>query len=266
MDCLASFNRGSAERETKFPLTQWNTRNNYMTVKHWLDKTFYKHFQDNWDDQLFRERILQYLKPEHKILDLGAGAGIVPQMAFRGLVKRVVGLDPDPRVASNPYLDDAVASYAEVLPFQGETFDVIVSDNVFEHLSDPVTVLKEVKRVLKPGGYILLKTPNRKHYVPLIARLSPHWFHAFVNRFRGRDSEDTFPTLYRANSISQVKRLAQDSGMRVASIELVEGRPEYLRLIWPLYVLGILYERTVNKFRMLKNFRVLLIGALQRQP
>src|SRR5205814_738030 len=72
----------------------------------WLDSKLYPSFQSNWDDDMFRAEILTLLRPEHCLLDLGAGAGIVPQMNFKGLVARVCGVDPDERVLTNPYLDE----------------------------------------------------------------------------------------------------------------------------------------------------------------
>jgi len=55
---------------------------------------------------MFRDKIMQYLAKSATVLDLGAGAGIVQQMNFKGLVARVCGVDPDPRVELNPYLDE----------------------------------------------------------------------------------------------------------------------------------------------------------------
>ena len=43
----------------------------------WVDRKFYPDFTANWDDKLFREQILENLRPDMKLLDLGAGAGIV---------------------------------------------------------------------------------------------------------------------------------------------------------------------------------------------
>ena len=77
----------------------------------------------------------------------------------------------------------------------------------------------------------------------MIARMTPHRFDQFINRLRGRAEVDTFPTRYRSNSKGDVVRLAAESGFLVEGLELVEGRPEYLRMVWPTYVLGTFYEK-----------------------
>lgn len=230
----------------------------------WMDRVFYPDHTDNWDDALFRSWIERRLRPDSHVLDVGAGAGIVGHMNFRGRVSRICGVDLDSRVLENPFLDEGKIASAETIPYPDEAFDVVFSDNVLEHLSDPLTVFREVQRVLKPGGVFLVKTPNRNHYVTLLARATPLRFHRFVNQLRGRAPEDTFPTCYHANSPQQLRVLAHQTGLSVHRIELVEGRPEYLRLSAFTYALGLLYERVVNALRPLARFRVLLMAELER--
>ncbi len=231
----------------------------------WLDAKLYPHFQKNWDDSLFRERILSHLTgADLTILDLGAGAGIVEAMNFKGHAREVCGLDPDPRVVDNPYLDEGKVGVGESIPYPDGRFDLVFADNVLEHLPDPDRVFAEVARVLRRGGGLLAKTPNKWHYVPLIARLTPHAFHRWVVRWRGRAGDDVFPTRYRANSPAAIKRLAATAGLEVVRIELIEGRPEYLRFSTPTYLLGWLYERLVNRVPALARFRVLLIAELRK--
>lgn len=229
-----------------------------------LDRRYYPDSSNNWDDELFRNEILNHVSGSSVVLDVGAGAGIVEQMNFRGLTAKVCGIDLDPRVLENSYLDDARVTGGESIPYDDGTFDVVFSDNVLEHLSEPEQVFAEVARVLRPGGVFLFKTPNKLHYMPIIARLTPHRFHGFINRLRGRQVVDTFPTLYRANSRRQVTRLARSVGLKAVRLDLIEGRPEYTRIFCLLYIIGILYERLVNRFEFLTGFRVLLIGALSK--
>ncbi len=229
-----------------------------------LDARLYPGVGDNWDDEELRARVLAVLRPEHHLLDVGAGAGIVSQMNFRGRAARVCGVDLDPRVVDNPYLDEARLASAERIPYDDAMFDVVVCDNVLEHLSEPQVVFSEVARVLKRGGIFFAKTPNRTHYMPTIARMSPHVVHQAVNRFRGRATVDTFPTLYQANRPSRVRALAAGAGLEVVDIALIERRPEYLRKIPPAYIVGWLYERTVNATELLADLRILLVAELRK--
>jgi len=230
----------------------------------WMDETWYPGVEDNWDDQYLRGVIESHLRPDFQVLDLGAGAGIVPYMNFRGAVARVCGVDPSPRVHDNPNLDDSEQGFGEAIPYPDASFDVVFSDNVLEHLSDPDAVFREVHRVLKPGGTFVAKTPNRRHYVATMARLTPHWFHQFYNSLRGRAREDTFPTLYRANTPQAIAAIAARTGFRMRDCRVIEGRPEYLRLTAFTYVFGWLYERLVNATPRLERFRVVIIATLQR--
>ena len=232
----------------------------------WLDGKLYPGFLNRWDDTLFRQRIRSYLGEggDLDVLDLGAGAGIVEQMDFRGHARRICGIDPDPRVVENPYLDEGQVGLGESIPYPDASFDLVFADNVFEHLPDPARVFAEVARVLRPGGVFLGKTRNKWHYVPLIARLTPHGFHRWVVRWRGRRGDDVFPTRYLANSPADIRRLAAGAGLEVVKIDLIEGRPEYLRFAAPTYLLGWLYERLVNRVPGLWRLRVLLIAELRK--
>ncbi|NLT68557.1 MAG: class I SAM-dependent methyltransferase, partial [Acidobacteria bacterium] len=219
---------------------------------------------ENWDDCVFRERILAHIQPGSVVLDLGAGSGLVKQTDFRDKAKRVYGVDLDPRVSTNPLIHEGVVADVGRIPFEDRIFDVVFSNNVLEHLEDPLRVFSEVSRVLKPGGVFLFKTPQKFHYVPLISKLTPHWFHEFINRLRGRAEMDTFPTRYFANTASDIAKYAARTGFKIVSIEQIEKRPEYLRINALLYFFGVLYERIVNSCGLLAPFRVILIGQLQR--
>jgi SAM-dependent methyltransferase len=196
------------------------------------------------------------------LLDLGAGAGIIPQMNFRGLVACCYGIDPDRRVLENPFLDEAKVAIGDSIPYPDASFDVVISNNVLEHLNSPKLVFDEVARVLKPNGIFLVKTPNKWHYVPMIARITPHSFHLLINRWRGRNDEDTYPTYYKANTPAAISRFADASGLKIIKLDVVEGRPEYMRMTWLTYFAGLLYERLVNATKLLSGLRVVIIASI----
>jgi SAM-dependent methyltransferase len=229
-----------------------------------IDRRFYPQFGDEWDSKLFRELVNQYLRPGSAILDFGAGVGSAQQLDMRGPSRSVAGVDVDPAVLRNPFLTEARVLENGRIPFEANRFDCVVAHNVLEHVPDPLLAFSEIHRVLKHGGVFLAKTGNTLHYVPLIARLTPHAFHVWINERRGRPETDTFPTVYRVNTVSAIGSFARRSGFHVERIQLVEGRPEYLRINPILYLAGVLYERVVNATDALSAFRVVMMSVLKK--
>lgn len=232
----------------------------------WMDSSLYPNHIDWWDYKLFREMILEKLKTNYAILDLGAGRGVREEMNFKGLVNFVAGVDPDPVIYENPFLDEAriMSPPFTEIPYPDDKFNLVFSLNVLEHVQKPAEIFREVHRVLKPGGFFLSKTPNKYHYVPLAARLTPHKFHEYIGNKMGRESRDTFPTVYKCNTSKEVKNYAFSAGFKEIEIQLWEGRPEYLKLFALSYLLGYIYERTVNRFSFLSDFRSIITFSVQK--
>ena len=154
------------------------------------------------------------------VLDFGAGRGrafdlernpYLRQLALlRGRARHVIGADIDPVVKDNPGLDEAVLlAPGGVLPFADDSFDLIVSDNTFEHVDDAAMTASELGRVLKPGGWICARTPHRWGVIALGGQLVPNRFHAWmIERLQpGRQAHDVFATRYRMNTRTTLRRL-----------------------------------------------------------
>lgn len=233
-------------------------------VATFFDRKLYPDYKDNWDDQLFREEVLAYIEAKSVLLDLGAGAGVVKEMNFKGLSSKVCGVDLDERVLVNHMLDEGKVADVSKIPYPDSTFDVVFSDNLMEHVDSPINIYAEVLRVLKPGGYFLFKTPNKYHYMPLVARFTPHKFHQWFNALRGRKTVDTFPTKYQSNSRGDIKNIGMLAGFSAVQVKIVEGRPEYLRLSLVTYIFGIIYEKIVNSSELFSSLRVVIIAKLQK--
>lgn len=119
---------------------------------------------------LFRERINRALRllPRrrfHKALEIGYGSGAV-QLALSGATADLHGIDLDADPAAANALLAAAGRTATLrqgnvldLPYESETFDLVVSFSVFEHLYEYPRALDQVVRVLAPGGLFLLGMP-----------------------------------------------------------------------------------------------------------
>lgn len=105
----------------------------------------------------------QYEKP--KLLDIGCGTGFIIDIA-KHLYEEVHGIDATEEMISKVKVDtDNITLHhgiAEELPFENDSFDVVTAYSFIHHLYNYTDVLKEVNRVLKPGGtfYIDLE-PNK---------------------------------------------------------------------------------------------------------
>lgn len=232
----------------------------------WWQQRLYKNPQA-WDPvRRFVTILEEFVRPEHEVLDLGAGAGQLSRYALRGRVKRIVGADLDDRVLQNPLLDQGVKADLLHLPFPDASFDLAFSIYVLEHIADPAGFVREVARVLRPGGVFLCLTPNRHHYVALASALTPASFHRMYNRWRGTDAEDTFPTHYRMNTPDALNRLFAAGGFEPARMAAIESQPNYLKFCVPMFLLGVLYERLVNSTDRLQGLRVNLICAFRKRP
>jgi SAM-dependent methyltransferase len=226
-----------------------------------LDRRWYPAYVD--EHARFDALIRRYLRPGARVLDAGAGRGVRYPFDYRHVVARMAGVDADPAVLDNSSLSDATVADLAHLPYAEAEFDLVFSKYVFEHLEHPQIVMRELRRVLKAGGHLLVHTPNRWHYVALAATLTPTRFHVWFNERRGRVEADTFATRYRANDLKTLRRLAAASRFRVIDVELLETKPDYLAFHPWAYRAGIAYERVVNRFEMLAGMRVQLLADLE---
>jgi SAM-dependent methyltransferase len=234
--------------------------------KHALRERFYPpQFRGMYDR--FSDVIHEYVRASDVMLDAGCGSGRVFQYAFdeHQRPRLIAGVDVTNEPRGNRNIDAAACANLEALPFRDAVFDIAISSHVAEHLTQPDRVFCELTRVLKPGGVLLILTPNRWHYVTVSSALLPHRLHLKYNQWRGVDAHDIFPTRYRANTARRLRSLFERSGLCVERLEQFETEPEYLAFSTPTYALGVAYERLVNRLRLLRNLRVNLL-AVGRKP
>ncbi len=229
-----------------------------------------KYYPDDSKDGtlIFYNWLRQYAKNDFTVLNVGAGPTADKKIkSLKGEVERVIGIDIDKTVLENEDLDRSMVFEKNKFPFGDDYFDLAWADYVMEHIEDPKGFLTEVNRVLKPGASFFFRTPNKNHYVSIIGRITPHWFHELVaNRARGLapDAHEPYPTYFRLNSRKEISGFARSAGFRNVEMKLVEAEPSYLVFNPIAFRIGVAYERLVNRYDSLQCLRSNIFGRLEK--
>jgi SAM-dependent methyltransferase len=149
------------------------------------------------------------VRPGDRVLEAGSGSGrFVNHLALEAGV-HAVGLDYN--LEAN-YLSHTTADALALasgfacgqlgqMPFSDETFDLVFSDSVIEHLEDPAAAVRDMARVTRPGGWVVVTTPNR---------LRPDGWDLYKLRYRPPYRQRSFypwqlASLYRAAGVEAVR-------------------------------------------------------------
>jgi ubiquinone/menaquinone biosynthesis C-methylase UbiE len=198
-------------------------------------------------DAVYRDRIRKHVAPGDRVLDAGCGRHLQfsKELADRA---QVVGIDIEPRLATDnlgsPF---GVTGDVSQLPFPSDCFDVVISRSVIEHLQNPLKAFQEFYRVLRPGGKVILLTPNKYDYVSLIAAITPYRLHrTLISKIFRVSEDDVFPTLYRANTVSTLRKKLNAAGLIEEDLTTINHYPAYLMFSAVLFRLGVVYERLTS--------------------
>ena len=135
-----------------------------------LDEWFSKYCREHRERLAADLRIVDgHVEPHARVLEYGA-IPLVMTGALASLGYEVSAVDIKPERFAKTITDFApdvtkCDVETEAVPFAAETFDVVLFNELFEHLRiNPVFTLREVHRVLRPGGSLLLSTPNLRSF------------------------------------------------------------------------------------------------------
>jgi len=176
----------------------------------WLDKTHPNYLRWEKSRKLALERggFVKSIIEEHincsdlKILDLGSGEGGTSTVLSQknSVISFDISLLRLKRQGNNGKFNKINGS-ALILPFKPKQFDLIIVQDVIEHLSNVNLFVKNLKILLKPTGTIYLSTPNKFSLFNFIA--DPHWGLPFVSVLKRNQIKKYFLKYFRKEEINR---------------------------------------------------------------
>jgi SAM-dependent methyltransferase len=215
----------------------------------------------------YHEEIRRRLPPSGRVLDLGCGDNR-QLSAYRTPAREVWGVD----VAIHPHVHHLhwfrQLGPEGTIPFPAASFDLVACSWVLEHVATPPSFLREVRRILRPGGWFISLTPNGQHYVTWVTRafgLLPHAVtQNMVQRLYGRAHHDTFPTHFRLNTPLELDRAARRAGMPLRYL-VGFANPDYFRFWTPLRRAAVLADQVLDRLNR-GSGRLYLVASMRRPP
>ncbi|MDS1269777.1 class I SAM-dependent methyltransferase [Lipingzhangella sp. LS1_29] len=169
-----------------------------------------------YDSAMFLERIheiaehrhAQYGPGELRILEAGCGRRwSLGEVHVPGMRPHVTGVDTNAeslrmRLEEHGDLDEAIVGDLRSVELPTESYDVVFCSWVLEHVSGAEQVLDRLVSTLRPGGYLLLRIPDRDSVYGFATRCTPFPLHVAYKRYvrrrpnAGRPGYGPFPTVY----------------------------------------------------------------------
>lgn len=206
---------------------------------------------------IFYSYIDRLCPPNSVLLDYGAGrgeafdrqSGLHHARSWISRVDKRIGCDVDPVVQKNLSLDESYLLSPDNdyrIPIDDNSVDCAVSDWVVEHLPDPAAAFSELHRVIRPGGYLCVRTSNYLHYSFLLANLIDdtaieRW--AIKISQPGRQERDVFPKYYRANRTGKLAAAMRAGGFQSSRAFTVDPESAYMSFSTASVVAGGIYHR-----------------------
>lgn len=144
--------------------------------------------------------LLSHVKPEYKILDLGCGPGSITiglaKLASKG---HVTGGDASEDIvqqaqslAQAQHVHNVTFTQIDgnSLPYEDDSFDIVFAHQVLQHVAEPVAMLKEMRRVTKPGGLVAARDADTRSFAwyPVLPKLDD-WIDLYIMTARANNAE-----------------------------------------------------------------------------
>lgn len=214
--------------------------------------------------EAYASLVSEHLSPHTAWLDAGCGTRLLEEDMdpvenwLTGHCKSIFGMDVS--ITSNRNIKSLVRGSLYNFPFADNSLDLITFRMVVEHLAQPTIAFADAARCLRPGGAIVVITPNIMNYGifanAVATKFLPEKLRLrMVRASDSRADEDVFPVRYKANTMASLVHSLNVSGLQVhKKIGLHQQRPyrrknstleKTLMKLTPIYVLLVCAHKVV---------------------
>ncbi|MBM3205809.1 class I SAM-dependent methyltransferase [Candidatus Shapirobacteria bacterium] len=221
---------------------------------YWLTREY-----ESQAEKIALKKLLKLIPQKENLIDIGAGYGrFVPLYAF--LFKKCLLVEPSGKLLNDarlmaksyPHLE-FLKSYVEKLPLKDKSFQVAILIRVAHHLKDLETMVMEVHRILKPGGFFILEFANKRHLKNCLEAMLKLNFSFFTSHLPEdlKTKAHSYPFYnYHPN---QIKTLLLSNGFTIKkALSVSNFRHPFLKKIMPLKTLLWLEDKRQNLTQNLK--------------
>jgi ubiquinone/menaquinone biosynthesis C-methylase UbiE len=224
------------------------------------DKTLWEEFEDT------AAADIAALPDGATVLDLGGGRRCIYASAVQPVGRvRLVAVDISPEeLAANQDVDDRlVADIAQQIPVPDASVDLVLSRALLEHVVGVPASIREMARVVKPGGVAMHLVPCRHSLFGIAARALPfdqllRFTHSVMPSTRGQLE---FPVRYDHCWPQALESEFRAAGFSEVKTTITWAQPGYFEAVYPLFLIHAAYEQVLRRLKLRKLAAYVVIRA-----
>jgi len=194
-------------------------------------------------------RFLDNLPEPVLLMDLGAADSLIVENSLKSLGHNFVcdRSDIKPSLAEASYIGRKfICPLEDMSEIASNSYDLVFSNFVLEHIQNPVAAASEMARILKPGGKLVLSLSNPLAPEFILARLTPTSFH---QKFRQTDHDPAYPIKYSYGSIGKMVKLLKNNGLTLLEDRRFPATYSYLHRFLFIGMISHFYDRLLIFFK-----------------
>ena len=231
----------------------------------------------NWIELRLPKAFVTQLKVAHQNLAkdalgkgglvLDIGAGFISAFARDRHPAFVVGIDIDAdQIARNRDVDAGLVATAYRLPICDGIVDVVVTHTLIEHLSNTDAFMREVARILRPGGSAIHIFPGKLSPFAILNCILPESVKRRLLLLAFPDLQGLlgFPAFYDRCTEPHMRQLLRNLGFDIVESRTYYYQSLYYKVFLPIYLVGLIYDLLVWRLDIKMLASQILIEAVRR--